>query len=275
LIAVDVKAGQPLWNRATHQEFGAPSGYFGAGSSPLVDGNRVIVNVGAPKGAGVVAFDVATGKAAWQATNDLASYSAPIRANIDGQPRLLVVTRLNFVGLEPATGKELFRIPFGARGPTVNGASPVLIGREAFLTSSYGVGAKGITLAANEATVAWEDESLSSQYTTPIVHDGTIYGIDGRQDVGAASLKCLDAKTRKTLWTLADIEYATLIAADGKLLVMHTDGQLRLVKLDKSGCRELGVARLLSGTTRALPALSDGRLFVRNESTLAAFSLAP
>jgi outer membrane protein assembly factor BamB len=275
LIAVDLNTGKELWTRATHQEFGAPSGYFGAGSSPLVDGNRVIVNVGGPKGAGVVAFDAATGKTTWQATNELASYSAPIQTNLDGQPRLLVITRLNFLGLDPATGQETFRVPFGARGPTVNGASPVLIGSQAFLTASYGIGAKGVQLAANKATVAWEDESLSSQYTTPIIYDGAIYGIDGRQDGGPVSLKCLDATTRKTLWTKSDLQYATLIAADGKLLVMHTDGELRLVKLDKTGYRELGTASLLSGTTRALPALSKGRLFVRNESTLAAFALAP
>ncbi|HUQ69766.1 MAG TPA: PQQ-binding-like beta-propeller repeat protein [Planctomycetaceae bacterium] len=274
LIALDAKTGKPLWNRATHKEFGAPAGYFGAGSSPLVDGNRVIVNVGGPKGAGVVAFDVATGKTAWQATDELASYSAPIRADIDGQPRLLVISRSQFLGLDPATGKETFRVPFGARGPTVNGASPVLIGSQAFLTASYGVGAKGVQLAANKATVAWEDESLSSQYTTPIVHDGAIYGIDGRQDAGSSALKCLDAVTRKSLWTKAGLEYATLVAADGKLLVMHTNGELRLVKLDKSGYHELGTANLLPGTTRGLPALSQGRWYIRNERTLACFSLA-
>ncbi|MDZ4684216.1 MAG: PQQ-binding-like beta-propeller repeat protein [Planctomycetaceae bacterium] len=274
LIAVDAKTGMPLWNRATHKEFGAPAGYFGAGSSPLVDGNRVIVNVGGPKGAGVVAFDIATGKTAWQATDELASYSAPIRADIDGQPRLLVITRSQFLGLDPATGKETFRVPFGARGPTVNGASPVLIGSQAFLTASYGVGAKGVQLTANKATVAWEDESLSSQYTTPIVHDGAIYGIDGRQDAGTSSLKCLDVATRKTLWTKAGMEYATLVAADGKLLVMHTNGELRLVKLDRGGYHELGTTNLLSGTTRALPALSQGRLYIRNDRTLACFSLA-
>lgn len=275
LIALEASTGRELWNRETHKEFGAPGGYFGAGSSPLADGDMVIVNVGSPKGAGVVAFDVVTGKTVWQSTNELASYAAPIRADIAGQPRLLVITRLNFLGLDPATGKETFRVPFGARGPTVNGASPVVIGSQALLTASYGIGAKGVQLSPNGATIAWEDESVSSQYTTPIVLDGAIYGIDGRQDGGPVTLKCLDATSRKMLWSKSGLQYATLIAADGKLLVMHTDGELRLVKLDKGNYRELGSAKLLPGTTRALPALSGGRLYVRNESTLAAFALAP
>jgi outer membrane protein assembly factor BamB len=273
LIAVELQSGRVLWNRPTHQEFGAPVGYFGAGSSPLVDGNKVIVNVGGPKGAGVVAFDAATGRTIWQSTDELASYSAPIRATIEGQSRLLVITRLQFLGLEPATGKELFRIPFGSRGPTVNGASPVLLGKQVFLTASYGIGDRLVTLGPDSATVAWEDDALSSQYTTPIVHDGLLYGVFGRQDGGPVSLKCFDPATRKTLWTKEGIEYATLIAADGKLLVVHSNGELRLVALDRTGYRELGTAKLLPGTTRALPALSNGRLFVRNERTLACFKV--
>ena len=83
-------------------------------------------------------------------------------------------------------------------------------------------------VGANTAEVEWDDELLSSQYTTPIVHDGLVYGIDGRQDGGPVSLKCFDPLTRKVLWTKSDIPYATLVAADGKLLVQHTDGTLRL-----------------------------------------------
>ena len=109
---------------------------------------------------------------------------------------------------------------------------------------------------------------LSSQYTTPIVHDGAVYGIDGRQDGGPISLKCFDPETRKVHWTKSGLAYATLIAADGKLLVMHTNGSARLAELNKSEYRELATASLLRGTTRALPALAHGRLYVRNEQTL-------
>ena len=49
---------------------------------------------------------------------------------------------------------------------------------------------------------------------------------------------------------------------------MQTDGTLRLAELNKSAYRELGTASLLRGTTRALPALANGRLYVRNEKTL-------
>ena len=276
LYCVDIKTGKPVWQRQTQTEFHVPSAYFGAGSSPLVEGKTLIVNVGGDKDrAGVVAFDLSTGKTVWQTTSEQASYSSPIVTTLDGQRVLLCVTRLNFLSLDPATGKELARTPFGQRGPTVNGAVPVMIGQRVLLTASYGIGAELLNLSRSKLDVVWTDEVLSSQYTTPIVHDGAVYGIDGRQDGGPISLKCFDPETRKVHWTKPGLAYATLIAADGKLLVMHTNGSARLAELNKAEYRELGTASLLRGTTRALPALAHGRLYVRNEQTLKCVQLGP
>ncbi len=276
LYCVDIKTGKPVWQRQTQTEFHVPSAYFGAGSSPLVEGQTLILNVGGDKDrAGVVAFDLNTGKTVWQTTTEQASYSSPIVTTLDDQRVLLCVTRLNFVSLDPATGKELARTPFGQRGPTVNGAVPVMIGQRVLLTASYGIGAELLSLSRSKIDIVWQDELLSSQYTTPIVHDGAVFGIDGRQDGGPISLKCFDPETRKVHWTKPGLAYATLIAADGKLLVVHTNGAARLAELNKTEYRELGAASLLRGTTRALPALANGRLYVRNEQTLKCVQLGP
>jgi hypothetical protein len=268
LVCVDLKTGDLRWSKATQQEFQVPDSYFGAGSSPIVVGDRVIVNVGGAKGAGIVAFDAATGKVVWKSTDEQASYSAPVIAQLDKQQRLLVIARLNFLGVDPANGNVAFRIPFGARGPTVNGASPVVWGDHVLLTASYGIGARWVKVTPSSAKVDWEDELLSSQYTTPIVHEGLIYGIDGRQDGGPVSLKCFDPQSRKVLWTKDNIPYATLIAAGGKLLIQHSNGVLRMAELNRSAYKELASASLLNGTTRALPALSNGRWYLRNEQKL-------
>ncbi len=275
LYCADLKTGDVLWQRQTHKEFRAPAGYFGAGSAPLVEGQVVIVNVGGDKeGAGIVAFDLDTGKTVWKATSEQASYSSPLVAVVDGKRVVLCITRLNLVALDPATGNELARTPFGQRGPTVNGAMPVVVGNRVLLTASYGIGAELVNLGRDKLDVVWQDEVLSSQYTTPIIHEGAVFGIDGRQDGGPISLKCFDPQTRKIHWTKSGLAYATLIAADGKLLVMQTDGTLRLAELNKSAYRELGTASLLSKTTRALPALANGRFYVRNEQTLKCVELS-
>lgn len=275
LYCVELNTGEVVWERKTQQEFHAPAGYFGAGSSPLVEGNKLIVNVGGDRDtAGVVAFDLKDGSTLWKAVRDQASYSSPIAATIGGTRHLLCITRLNLVSLDPEQGTERFRTPFGQRGPTVNAAVPVLIKNQILLTASYGIGAELIDVRGDEAQVAWNDDVLSSQYTTPILHEGTVYGIDGRQDLGDVTLKCFDPQTRKVFWSKSGLVYATLLAADGKLLVMQTDGELKMVELSKKAYRELGSTNLLPGIARALPALSKGRLYVRNANTLRCYSLA-
>lgn len=276
LAAVDFESGKKLWQHDLQKEFQAPTGYFGFGTTPLVHDGRVLVNVGGERaGAGVVAFDLKTGKVQWKVGRELGSYSAPAIAAIGGQPTALVVTRLNFLGLDPATGKERFRTPFGARGPTVNAATPVISGDRVLLTASYGIGAKLLQVTPTSVDTVWENEILSSQYTTPIWHDGAVYGIDGRQDAGAVSLKCFEPSTRKIFWEVPNLsDYATLIAADGKLLIFSTGGDLRVARLQTTKYEELGRARVGGVTTRALPALANGQIYVRDGIELHAWKWA-
>lgn len=273
LAAMSFESGEKLWEHDLQKEYQAPTGYFGFGTTPLVYEDYVIVNVGGERSeAGVVAFDLKTGKAQWKMGRELGSYSAPAMAKIAGKPTALVITRLNFLGLDPATGEERFRTPFGARGPTVNGATPVVNGDRVLLTASYGIGAKLLQVTPTSTKTLWEGEILSSQYTTPIWQDGAVYGIDGRQDGGPISLKCFDPLTQKVHWEAPDLPYATLIAADGKLLIFGTDGSLRVAKLQTKNYEELGRARVGTSTTRGLPALSNGRIYVRDEEALHAWN---
>jgi outer membrane protein assembly factor BamB len=226
------------------------------------------VNVGGRKTGGIVAFSLTDGKTAWQTTDEQASYSSPILIKLEGTPHAVFVTRLHVVSVDPATGRERFRFPFGKRGPTVNAATPLACDGRLFFTASYGIGAVMVQPAANRADVIWKNDEMASQYSTAIYHDGHLYGVDGRADAGTTALRCLDAKTGKTLWSQPDFGTANLIFADSKLLALKDDGTLVMAKVSPDGYRELASAKVLSGTTRALPALSGGRLYVRDSDTL-------
>src|SRR4029078_4386887 len=81
LHAVDLARGTRIWSDDTMKRFNVPKAFFGAGGSPLVEGGRVIANIGGD-GAGVVAFDATTGNVLWNATDDDASYSSGVAAMI-------------------------------------------------------------------------------------------------------------------------------------------------------------------------------------------------
>lgn len=271
-LAMD--SGRQIWQRDLYKELHAPEGYFGAGSTPILDAGRLLVNVGGPDGAGIVALAPSDGKTLWQATDEAASYSSPIAATIAGARHVIFVTRLNVVSVDPSTGKERFRFPFGMRGPTVNAANPLLVGSDLFVTSNYGVGAQFWKITGTGAMKIWDnDESLSSQYTTSIEKDGFLYGIHGRQDAGIAELRCIEARTGKLQWAEEGFGSATLILADGKLLIMKTSGQLVLAEPNPRTYRQLAEAEIFTDTVQALPALAGGLLYVRDTRTLKCLDL--
>ncbi len=276
LACMRLTDGAKVWSQNTHADFRATEGYFGAGSSPIVEGDKVIVNVGGAKTeAGVVAFSLSSGKVLWKVGREDASYSSPVAVTVGGTRHLIVETRLTTYSFDPETGKIRFQLPFGQRGPTVNGANPTVIGDHLFLTASYGVGAVyGRMHDASFDTLWASDDILSTQYATCIADRGLLYGVNGRDDVGRASLRLVDPAAQKIVWEKSDFGYATLLKADGKLIAQKTDGSLVLIRCNPERYVELASASIFTGKTFALPALSHGRVYVRDEHTLKCLDLS-
>lgn len=273
--------GKLLWRRDTHRDFGAEEGYFGAGSCPIVVGDAVIVNVGGSrKDAGIVAFALATGATLWTKTAEPASYSSPVRVDLEAGPRIVMITRYQCLLVDPRTGESGWQFRFGMRGPTVNAAMPVITatpgGHDLLVTAAYGIGAVAGSFDHASFTQRWEGvDALASQYCTPIAIAGHVFCIDGRDDMPPATLTCVEIATGRVAWNEPAFGYGTLLHADGKLLAAKTDGELMLLEAKPTGMRILARHRPLPGTLRALPALAAGRLYVRNDDTLVCLDLAP
>jgi outer membrane protein assembly factor BamB len=284
LHALDFTTGKMLWSSDTRKVFDAPKGYFGVASSPVVDANRVMVNVGGksglgpPKpgdGGGIVAFDAATGKTLWTATSDEPSYSAPIVADINGQHTALFFTRTGLVAVDPATGKVLYQHRWRARqAASVNAATPIVTGDRIFLSASYGTGAVLLQVANNAVKPIWSgDESMSNHYSTSVLKDGYLYGFDGRQEFGQ-SLRCVELATGKVMWNVDGFGAGTLLIAADTLVITRESGELALAPASPKAFRFSARAPLIKGPVRAYPALANGRYYVRNERQLAAFNLS-
>lgn len=286
LRCLELATGEQVWHRDTFDDYNSkrpfrgepPEGYFGIGSTPLVVEEKLIVNVGGDKAeAGLVAFSLKDGQTLWKSTDERAGYSSPILAKVNDVQHVVCITRLSVVSVDPATGKLRFRFPFNAPGPKVSAANPVILDKDKlFVTASYQAGAVYAQMQAESVKTLWQsDDVQSSQYTTPILHQGKLIGIHGRQDVGNPVLRCIEPQTQKVLWEKPGLGYATLLAADGKLLILTTKGELILAALDTTEYRELGRTRLSDRTVRALPALANGRLYVRDTDVLKCFDLRP
>lgn len=285
LHCVKLADGEKVWSRDIYEDYSSkrpsrgepPEGFFGYGSTPIVEGDLLLLNAGGySKEAGLVAFNKLTGKTAWAKTDERATYSSPIAATFDGQRHVIFATRLNVVSVDPKNGRTLFKFAFGDLGPKATGATPVVFDDHVFITGSYNFGAVLARVGRTGSIQVWSsDEVLSSQYTTSILHEGAMFGVHGRQDSSPAALRCIDPKTKTVHWEEPGFGYATLIKADEKLLIMKTDGKLVLARLNAKKFEPIASASLFGerATTRALPALSNGRLFVRDERSVKCFAL--
>src|SRR5215510_5739578 len=84
LHCLKLETGQVYWKRDIPGEFKVPQDFFGIASTPLIEGDLLIVNVGAPGGPTVGAFDKITGKLIWGAGDQWGpSYATPVPANVN------------------------------------------------------------------------------------------------------------------------------------------------------------------------------------------------
>ncbi len=268
LSCLELETGKLLWERRLFEEYSGDENYFGAGSTPLVLHDRILVNIGGRRGTGVVAVSLVDGKTLWTSTEEGTSYAAPIVIDWNQKKVALFVTRLTTVGLDTSNGKVLFQIPFGKRGATVNAAMPLETPRGIFLSASYGIGALMIRPAETAPKVIWEnDDALSSQYFTAVYRDGFLYGIDGREDFQNTRLRCVDAATGQVQWTHEGVPGGHLILAGSKILMVDIEGGIRVFEADPKKFQAVWEAPLHKVPGRSLPALSQGLVLVRTNAT--------
>jgi outer membrane protein assembly factor BamB len=273
LHAIDIATGKPLWNVDAMRQFEVDKGFFGAAGSPLVEGGKVIANIGGHKG-GIVAFDAKTGTVVWIATSDAASYSSGIAATMLGRRYALFLTRAGLVGLDPVNGQVRFQRPWRARqAASVNAATPVVVGNTIFVSAEYGPGAGALQFDGTKLVDLWtSDDVLSNHYATSVFHEGTLYGFHGRQEFGPV-FRAVDLQSGKVLWSTARYGAGSVTLVGNRLVIMRESGELVLAAASPKSFQQIAAAQVLPATVRAYPALADGVLYVRNDNTLIALDL--
>ena len=115
-------------------------------------------------------------------------------------------------------------------------------------------------------------DSLTTHYATPVLADGILYGYHGRQEFGP-SLRAVELRTGKVRWSQEQFRAGSILLAGTRLVIMRENGELVLADATPDAFRPRARAQVLPAVVRAFPALANGILYVRNETTLAALDL--
>jgi outer membrane protein assembly factor BamB len=297
--------GLMVWSCNVNKEFNVVQNFFGVGSTPVIEGNLLIAQVGgSPQGStirdlfaqklkgdgsGVVAFDKRTGKIAYKISDELASYSSPALATINQRRWCFVFARGGLLAFDPADGKIDFHFPW--RSPeveSVNASNPVVIGDQVFISETYGPGSALLKVKPGGFDVLREEskkfkKSMQCHWMTPIHHAGYLYGCSGRHDTNA-ELRCIEWDSGKVMWSEKSLTRTSLLMVDGHFVCLGEEGTLRLLKVNPQKYEEVSTltlkdprtqAPLLKAPCWAAPILANGLLYVRGDERLVCLELIP
>jgi len=312
LHCLDTATGKVVWAKSFIKDYEAGTQLWGHAAHPLVDGDRLVCLVGGSNNRLVVAFDKHTGKELWtsQSVSGDFGYSPPVIHEFGGKRQLIVWHSKAVVGLEPETGKRIwkqdFDVKFALTAPMAR-----KVGADGLFVTSFYNGSMFLKVGADRADVVWKSKAkgeqvsqttdLSSIIPTPAIDGDTAYGV-----CSYGQLRGLDVPSGKRLWetmqatrgkrtpdkvraeeTPAPSERwsnAFLTPQGGRYFIFNEQGDLIIAKLSRAGYEEIDRANVIeplntmAGAGRRVvwvhPAYANRCVFVRNDREVVCISLA-
>ena len=294
LRCLDAVSGELLWKKDPGTDYDVDRPVWGIAAAPLVEGNLVIVQLGARPDACIVAMDKETGDEVWRALEDPASYSAPVMIEQAGERVLVCWTGSHIVGLNPATGEVHWQYDTPQSKMVINVPTPVIDGDRLFLSSFYD-GAYMLRLHQDMLGIEkiWQrqgkserdTDALHAMISTPLIQGDYVYGVDSY-----GQLRCLDGRTGDRVWedltAVPPDRWATIhMVRNGDRIWMFNDrGELIISTLSPDGFNELSRAKLIEPTKGQLsrgdgvawshPAFANKHIFIRSDTQLICANLA-
>jgi outer membrane protein assembly factor BamB len=279
LVCLETETGKRVWGFHYGEKFGSTQPKWGFSEQPLIDGDRLIINPGG-KGAGIVALNKSTGAVIWQSQDDLAGYSSVLPLDFGGRHIYTVLTSSAAIGVDAREGALLWRYE-KVSNRVANIATPVYSDGSVFYSSDYGTGCVLLKLSVEgdkvTATEAYFSRDMQSHYTTSIKVGDLLYGFSGNQP---GVLTAMDFRTGKVAWKDRSVEKGNCIFAENRLYCQGESGKIGLIDPSPQGYKEISRFELQQGPSLGpagsmwtVPAIANGRLYIRDQDNLYAFDI--
>lgn len=272
LHCFDARTGKKIWKQDIMSDFAGREIKWLNASSPVIDGEAVYVS-GGGAGQSFLAFNKNDGQLIWKSGDETITHATPTLTTISGKKQLIFFVQSGLVGVDATTGNELWRTKFPFSVSTA--ASPVVEGNKVYCSAGYGVGAGLFEVTGNSKVneVWFKANELMNHWSTPIVHNGHLYGIYEFKKYGRAPLQCVDLATGEIKWSERGFGPGNCILVGDKLVVLSDAGEVAIVSATPDGYQELARADVLDGKCWSTPAYSNGRIYVRSTEEAACIVL--
>ena len=268
VFALDAKSGEVLWKKHLVREGLSRKWKWGFSGSPVVDGDRLILNAGS---AGL-ALNKVTGEVIWKSDNRNGGIGTPVLTEIRGNRVALINTEFTLYAVHCSDGK----IEWGYPWPNCD-SDPVLVQDKIFLFGGKPGNQRCRTLIRTsdaEPVKVWPERKMNISMLSWIAHEGFVYGFT--YDKRSIHLKCIDLESGKITWERKLENWAGLSMADGHLLLLESNGELAIIRADSDTYREVSRAPVLKMshpekypevqplTCWTAPVLCGGKVYVRS-----------
>lgn len=271
LSCFDTTTGRLFWTMNVLQKFGGSNINWGISESPLVLGDKLLINAGGP-GASVVALNKKDGSLIWKSQSDSAGYSSAITLEAAGVNQVVFFTSKRAMGLDLRDGRLLWEYKRPAND-VANVATPIARANRVFISSDYGVGGGLVEIKNSEGSVRADEiyftREMRNHHSTSVLVGDHLYGFS------SAVLTAMKFDSGEVVWKDRSVGKGSLVFADGHLYCFSENGVVGLVEATPAGYREKGrfTIKQESLPTWAHPVVAGGRLYIRDQNTIYAFDV--
>ena len=268
LSSLDAKTGRVVWAMNVLQKFGGRNPNWGMSESPLVIGEKLLVNAGGPE-ASLIALNKKDGALIWKSQSDAAGYSSAMPVQVGGTTQVVFFTHQRALGVDLKDGRLLWSYQ-KASNDVANVATPVVRGNRVFVSSDYGTGAALVEIK-NDGTAqeVYFTKEMRNHHSSSILVGDYLYGFS------SGILTAMRFDTGEVAWRDRSVGKGSLAYADGNLYALSENGVVGLIEATPTAYREKGRFRIQQGSlpTWTHPVVAGGRLYLRDQDTIYAYDV--
>ena len=272
LTCLEHATGKKIWSINIVQKFGGVNPYWGYSESPLIVGDRILVNTGGRR-AGIAAVSKADGSTLWQQHGDGAGYSSPMLMRTGSLNQVIFFTENRTMAVDPRDGRLLWSYDKANNG-TANIATPIVRGTRVFVSSDYGTGGAllEVRAAGNIATAneIYFTRDMRNHHASSVLVGDHLYGFS------SSILTALKFDTGAPVWRDRSVGKGSLIYADNRLYLYSEDGVVGLAEASPVAYREHGRFTLQQQSnlpTWSHPIIAGGLLMIRDQDNVYAYDV--
>jgi outer membrane protein assembly factor BamB len=260
LAALDF-AGKPLWIRSLAEEYGPFRNRWGMGTSPILAGGLLLVQVDHWSQSYLLAVDPRTGSNRWKTERPAAvNWTSPLVVSQRGKQEIITIGTYFVRGYDLASGKELWQVE-GTHQQCI--PSPVI--EDDLIIACSGENTMAIRLDGTggdltKTNVVWKNKKVNAFVPSPLLYEGHVY-----VPADKGYVTCLNVQTGKQAWKerLGDQFHASPVAGAGRIYFATKEGLTRVIKAGPEF--ELLASNDIGESIVASPAIAGGRIYLRSE----------